>query len=123
IYKVENPKANQLIKEIIKSVDSKNTEYANLASKLKEIRTLALEEQNPTVVKALRLCAEHLAENNNFLINIPNDEPIDEDAENNEITHDANESLSYFLNLLLDLNNKHNISDLKEFNKKMMNYA
>ncbi|PJR04396.1 hypothetical protein [Avrilella dinanensis] len=120
---MENPKANQLIKEIIKSVDSKDTEYANLASKLKEIRTFALEEQNPTVVKALRLCAEHLAENNNFLINIPNDEPIDEDAENNEITHDANESLSYFLNLLLDLNNKHNISDLKEFNKKMMNYA
>ncbi|HLV47381.1 MAG TPA: hypothetical protein VKY32_10135 [Flavobacterium sp.] len=119
---MENPKANKLIKEVIKSVDTKNMEYANLASKLKEIRTFALEEQNPTVVKALRLCAEHLEENNNFLISIPNDEPIDEVALN-EIRHDATESLSYFLNLLLDLDNKHNLSDLKEYNKKMLNHA
>src|SRR5690606_40443037 len=70
----------------------------------------------------LRLCAEHLEENNNFLISIPNDEPIDEVALN-EIRHDATESLSYFLNLLLDLDNKHNLSDLKEYNKKMLNHA
>ena len=120
---MENPKANQLIKEVIKAVDTESATYSEIAPKLKEIRTFALEEQNPTVVKALRLCAEHLEENDNFLISIPNDDPIDETENNSSIAHNASESLGYFLNLLLDLNNKHNMADLKEYNKKMLNHA
>lgn len=120
---MENPKANQLIKEVIKKVDSDNAVYAEIAGQLKDIRKYAMDEQNPTLVKALRLCAEHLEENDDFLIRIPNDEPIEDETETNDFDHDAKESLGYFLNLLLDLDNKHNISDLREYNNKMMNYA
>lgn len=120
---MENPKANQLIKEVIKQVDSGNAVYAEIADQLKEIRKYALNEQNPSLVKALRLCAEHLEENDDFLIRIPNDEPIEDETQPNDFDHDAKESLSYLLNLLLDLDNKHNVSDLREYNNKMTNYA
>ena len=120
---MENPKANQLIDQVIKNVNAKEITYTDVAEKLIEIRAYALEEQNPTVVKALRLCAEHLKENESFLIAIPNDDPIDEESDTNETSINSTESLHYFLSLLLDLNNKHNMSDLREFNKKMTNYA
>jgi len=51
------------------------------------------------------------------LVNIPSDEPIEEDSEiSNE--NSSTESFNYFMSLMLDLENKHNLADLKEYNQQ-----
>ena len=46
-----------------------------------KIKIGKLELKNPVLTKALRLSYEHLEENNAFLIEIPNDDPIDDNLE------------------------------------------
>lgn len=94
-----------------------------LIDDIKKVRTYALEEQVPLVVKVLRYTYEHIENNNSFLIPVLDDEPIDEE-EVVEGTGDASpvESLKYLIALMKNLNNKMNISDLKEYRDLLANY-
>ncbi len=115
---MENTSANKLIKEIQDSLQKEfNPEY--VVESLKKLREFALLEQNPVVVKSIRLAYEQIENNNTFISEIPNDEPIDE--ENHNFGSTAEESLDYFLSLLLDISNKHNIADLREYNRILQN--
>lgn len=116
---MENSKANKLIHELLEEVKSNGINQDFLVPELQKLRTFALEENKPSVVKSLRLAYEHLAKNNSFEIAIPDDEPIDE-ASNIEKVY-GRESLEYYLSLFLDLNNRHNLSDIKEYNEKLQN--
>lgn len=95
-----------------------------LIGDLKKLRELALDEQNPVLVKAIRLTYEHIEENNAFLIAIPDDEPLEDSEENeSEIVRPEEtdlESLEYLISLFTDLKNKNNISDLREYNKAFL---
>lgn len=112
---MENKKAIKLVDQILENLDKTGINTDALIEDIKELRTYALQQQVPLVVKVLRLTYEHIEANNSFLIPILDDEPIDEesDVESNE----ANpvESLKYLISLTKNLNNKMNISDLKEY--------
>lgn len=121
---MENPNAQKLINKIQLDLFKTGFNAETIIGDLKKLRELALDEQNPVLVKAIRLTYEHIEENNAFLIAIPDDEPI-EDAE--EIETEINrpeetdlESLEYLISLFSDLKNKNNISDLREYNKAFL---
>ena len=118
---MENSNAQKLIKQIQGEIISNGINADAIVPELKKLREFALLEENPVVVKALRLAYEHIEQNNDFLVGIPSDEPVDEN-EVNEFGSTNTESFNYLLSLMLDLDNKHNIADLKEYNKLMLEF-
>ncbi len=120
---MENKKAIKLIDKILEDLDKTGINTETLIDDIKELRTYALEEQVPLVVKVLRFTYEHIEENNAFLIPILDDEPADEEVHIEE-DEDVSpvESLKYLLSLLKNLKNKVNISDLKEYRDLLMEY-
>ena len=119
LQKMENKYAQKLIEKIQKEILKNQFDVASIVADLKKIREYSLEEQNPVVTKALRLAYEHLEANNAFLIAIPDDEPIDDEADTDTTNFsDENnmESFEYFLSLIHDLTKKNNLLDLKEYN-------
>ncbi len=120
---LENKKAIKLIDKILEDLDKTGINTDTLIEDLKNLRTYALEQQVPLVVKVLRFTYEHIEQNNSFLIPIPDDEPIEEGAEvANQTTVDPVESLKYLVSLTKSLNNRMNISDLKEYRDALMEY-
>jgi len=121
---VENPTAQKLINKIQLDLFKTGFDAETLIGDLKKLRELALDEQNPVLVKAIRLTYEHIEENNAFLIAIPDDEPLEDSEENeSEIVRPEEtdiESLEYLISLFSDLKNKNNISDLREYNKAFL---
>lgn len=117
---MQNKQAIQLIEKIQKEIFQNKFDLSSAVEDLKKVREITMELNNPVLTKALRLAYEHLEENDAFLIEIPNDEPIDEDSdvENSTYSSEHNvESLNYFLSLLVDCSKKNNLLDLKEYNK------
>lgn len=120
---MENRQALKLIEKIQKELFKNNFEVSEIVAELKKLREITLELNNPVVTKALRLAYEHLENNNGFFIGIPADEPVDsKDAQVEANISDENnvESFNYFLSLLIDLDKKNNILDLKEYNKAFL---
>ena len=113
---MENQKAIALIDKILKNLDKTGINTDVLIDDIKQLRTYALEEQIPLVVKVLRYTYEHIESHDTFLVPVLDDEPIDgEDTivEANDVS--PVESLKYLIALMKNLNNKMNISDLKEY--------
>lgn len=119
---MENKYAQKLIEKIQKEILLEKFEIESIISDLKKIREYSMEEKNPVVTKALRLAYEHLESNNAFLINIPDDEPIEnEEEKSTSFSEEHNmESFEYFLSLIFDLSKKNNLLDLKEYNKAFL---
>ncbi len=121
---MENPSAQKLIKKIQVDLFKNGFVADTLITDLKKLREYALEEQNPVLVKAIRLTYEHLEQNGVFLIPIPDDEPVDDEteviSESNIGTENNMESLEYLLSLFSDLSHKNNLLDLKEYNKAFL---
>ncbi|SFD30793.1 hypothetical protein [Algibacter pectinivorans] len=120
---MENKKAIKLIDKILKNLDKTGINTDTLIDDIKELRTYALEEQIPLVVKVLRLTYEHIEATESFMIPMPDDEPIEEGAEvvaNDELA--PVESLKYVIALMKNLNNKGNIADLKEYRDLLNSY-
>jgi len=97
---------------------------------LKDLRKLVVEENIPLLAKVTRLTFEHIAEHDDFLIAIPDDEPLelDEDAEEEtEIveTEDVTgqESLEYMLSLMAEHSNKVNEMELRDYVKALKEHA
>ncbi|GAL61349.1 hypothetical protein [Algibacter lectus] len=122
---MENQKANKLVDKILKDLDESGINKEALIDDIKELRTYALEEQIPLVVKVLRLTYEHLEENSTFLIPILDDEPLEDEEEGAEAVNDLDtpvESLKYLIALTKNLNNKGNIADLREYKELFARY-
>lgn len=119
---MENKKAIKVIDKILKDLDKTGVNADVLIDDIKELRTYALEEQIPLVVKVLRLTYEHIEENDAFLIPMLDDEPIEEDGSVEASTDESPvESLKYLISLIRNLNNKANIADLKEYRDLLNN--
>lgn len=114
---MENSNAQKIIKKLQAEVISNGITAETIVPELKKLREFALLEEKPVLVKALRLAYEHIDQNNDFLVNIPSDEPIEEETSLN-VENTATESFTYFMSLMLDMENKHNIADLKEYNQQ-----
>ncbi|MDH7446513.1 hypothetical protein [Aquimarina sp. 2201CG14-23] len=114
---MENKKALKLIDKILTDLEKSGINTDVLIEDLKSLRSFALEQQVPLVVKVLRLTYEHIEENDSFLIPIPDDEPIEENEAPVEKSEDQNpvESLKYLISLLKDLKNKMNVMDLADY--------
>ncbi len=121
---MENASALKLIKKVQSDLIADGLIVENIVTDLKKLREFALLEEKPVLVKAIRLTYEHLLKNNAFLIAIPSDEPIDEELEQVEEPKTENdlESLNYILSLFKDVDNKHNLVDLKEYNTKLQEF-
>ena len=105
--------ANKKLDEIIAKVEKKGLEATKLIDDLKELRELALKEQDPLVTKVLRLTYEFLGENGSFDVQAQ----FDEDEEGNEypIEIEDNENLLYLLNLLKNADHKINREEIKDY--------
>ena len=106
-------RANQKLEQIIANVEKKGLEAPQLIEDLKELREMALLEQDPLVVKSLRLTYEFLQENDCFDV----EAQYEEDEEGNEypIEIDDKENLLYFLNLLKNADHKINREEIKDY--------
>lgn len=106
-------RANQKLEQIIANVEKKGLEAPQLIEDLKELREMALLEQDPLVVKSLRLTYEFLQENDCFDV----EAQYEEDEEGNEypIEIDDKENLLYFLNLLKNAEHKINREEIKDY--------
>ena len=99
---------------------------------LKDLRKLVVEENIPLLAKVTRLTYEHIAENEDFLIAIPDDEPLEpEDGAEEEVEASAEESeevkgqesLEYMLSLMAEHDNKLNELELREYVKSLKEFA
>jgi hypothetical protein len=106
-------RANQKLEQIIADVEKKGLEAPKLIDDLKELREMALLEQDPLVVKSLRLTYEFLQENECFDV----EAQYEEDEEGNEypIEIEDKENLLYFLNLLKNAEHKINREEIKDY--------
>lgn len=106
-------RANQKLEQIIADVENKGLEAPKLIDDLKELREMALLEQDPLVVKSLRLTYEFLQENECFDV----EAQYEEDEEGNEypIEIDDKDNLLYFLNLLKNAEHKINREEIKDY--------
>ncbi|MEY4287039.1 MAG: hypothetical protein RL511_1125 [Bacteroidota bacterium] len=106
-------RANQKLEQIIANVEKKGIEAPKLIDDLKELREMALLEQDPLVVKSLRLTYEFLQENECFDV----EAQYEEDEEGNEypIEIEDKENLLYFLNLLKNAEHKINREEIKDY--------
>ena len=114
---MENKAAIKLIDKILANLDKTGINTDKLIDDIKQLRTYALEEQIPLVVKVLRLTYEHIEEYGSFLIPVLVDEDDDTEVENEPV-----ESLKYLISLIKNLNNKINVSDLKEYRDLLNNF-
>ena len=106
-------RANQKLEQIIANVEKKGLEAPKLIEDLKELREMALLEQDPLVVKSLRLTYEFLQENDCFDV----EAQYEEDEEGNEypIEIEDKDNLLYFLNLLKNAEHKINREEIKDY--------
>lgn len=122
---MENKKAIALIDRILKDLDKTGINTDTLIDNIKELRTYVLEIEVPLAVKVLRYTYEHIENNDNFLIPIPEDTPIEDDLElEDTVVVETNpiESLQYLISLIKNLDNQMNILDLKYYKKALTEY-
>ena len=105
--------ANQKLETIIANIEKKGLEAPKLIEDLKELREMALLEQDPLVVKVLRLTYEFIQENECFDV----EAQYEEDEEGNEypIEIEDQENLLYLLNLLKNAEHKINREEIKDY--------
>jgi hypothetical protein len=116
LLNLENMKtlrANQKLEQIIANVEKKGLEDPKLIDDLKELREMALLEQDPLVVKSLRLTYEFLQENECFDVEAQYEE--DEEGNDYPIEIEDKENLLYFLNLLKNAEHKINREEIKDY--------
>jgi len=105
--------ANIKLEAIIATVEKDGLLAKNLIEDLKELRELALKEQDPLVTKVLRLSYEYLGEKKSFGVQAQ----YEEDEEENEypIEIEDLENFLYLLNLLKNADHKINREEIKDY--------
>lgn len=111
---MKSEKASKKIDSILKKANKKGNTVGILIDELKELRTIALEEQDPRVTKVIRLCYEYIDEKGCFDLTVQKEE----DEEGEEYVVEAGtdlENITYLLNLVRYSENKYNREELGEF--------
>ena len=100
-------KANLAINELLKSVQKK-FEAEPTVSKLQEIREMAKEEKDPTIVKICRLASEYIQANENFDLGYVAEEEIGDMTD-----------MEYLLELMLKVDKQANREEIQEIRDKL----
>ncbi len=120
-----NPEALKLVDKILGDLERNGIIINTLIEDLKALRPYAIEEQDPTLTKVIRLTYEHVEEHKGFNIPIPEDEEIEEGVElvKTEVTDESKlESLTYLVQIMKDAQRKSNRADLIEYRDALMEY-
>lgn len=126
---MENIKAQKLLNKIQRDLMRNGIITNTIVEDLKDLRQLVVEENIPLLAKVTRLTYEHINEHDDFLIAIPDDEPLelDEEVEETEVeeTDDitGQESLEYMLSLMAEHSNKLNEMELRDYVKALKEHA
>jgi TPP-dependent pyruvate/acetoin dehydrogenase alpha subunit len=112
-YSMKTGIANKKLEAIIASVEKDGILYKGIVEDLKELREQALKEQDPLVVKVLRLTYEFLQDRQGFDVQAQ----YEEDEEGNEypLEIEDQENLLYLLNLLKNADHKINREEIKDY--------
>ncbi|MBC9811398.1 hypothetical protein H9Y05_02815 [Crocinitomicaceae bacterium CZZ-1] len=110
---MKTAEANQKLDAIVEKVEKKGISAPNLVEDLRELREVALKEQDPLVTKVLRLTYEYLSANDAFDVEAQYDE--DEDGNEYPIEVEDKENLLYLLNLLKNAEHKINREEIKDY--------
>lgn len=100
-------KANLALNNLLKAVN-KDFDAEEVVKQLSEIREMALEEKDPTVVKICRLAKEYIAENGNFNLGYVEEEEIGEMSD-----------MEYLIELLLHIDNEANREEVREIRDRL----
>ncbi len=105
--------ANKKLETIISKVEKDGVLYSGVIEDLKELREQALKEQDPLVVKVLRLSYEFLKDREAFNVQAQ----FEEDEEGNEypLEIEEKENFLYLLNLLKNAEHKINREEIKDY--------
>lgn len=121
---MKNPKAQKLLDKIHRDLLRNGIVINTIVGDLKELRPYAVEEEDPLLAKVIRLTFEHIETYQTFDIPIPEDEPLDELADDeSESSSTPEESLDYLLSLMSDTAIKNNEMDLREYSRNLQEYA
>jgi len=105
---MNNPKAKELLKKVITNVEN-GASVESIGEQLMAIREIALQLEDPLVVKTLRILKEKLEEDESLDFDVELEIP-EEDLEEYE---EPENHLTYLLNLLIDSDNKYNREEIK----------
>lgn len=105
---MNSPKAKELLKKVVEEVENDGA-VESVCEQLLAIREIALELEDPLVVKTLRILKEKLNEDESLDFDIELEIP-EEDLEEYE---EPENHLTYLLNLLIDSDNKYNREEIK----------
>ena len=123
---MENIEGNKLIVKLQRDLAKSGIVKDNLVKGLKELRPLAMAENDPTLTKVIRLAYEHIEQTGTFSIPIPADEAIVEGEELETMDMDdfdnKKKNLDYLLSLMLDRKNPTNRQDLMEYRDMLKDF-
>ena len=109
--------ANQKLDKIIEKVEKQGVSAPGLIDDLKDLRQSALLEQDPLVVKVLRLTYEFLDENDCFDVQAQYEE--DEDGNEFPVEIEDKDNLLYLLNLRKNADHKINREEIKDYRSSL----
>lgn len=111
---MNNSKAQKILNKLIQEVQNE-FDTQSVCNQLSELRTIALEIEDPLIVKTLRLMREKLEEDKSFEIELEFED--EEDAEEYEVPENQ---LAHLLLLILESDNKYNREEIKLFRTALM---
>jgi len=120
-----SPEGLKLIDKILKDLDRNGIVTNTLVADLQKLRPFAIQEEDPSLTKVIRLTYEHIEENQGFEIPIPEDEEIEEGVELVKIEPTEAtkvESLTYLVSLMKDAMKPSNRTDLLEYRDALMDF-
>lgn len=113
---MKTEKGNKILSDLISKIE-KDFDIEYITEELKKARAIALEEEDPLLVRVFRQIYEYLAENEAFDYTVEKEYSEDEDGEEVEEIKEPEtdtENLVYLLNLIKGSENKFNREEIKE---------
>mgnify|MGYP006076987563 CR=1 FL=1 len=113
---MKTEKGNKILSELVAKIE-KDFDIKLITTKLKEVRAVALEEEDPLLVRVSRQIYEYLAENEAFDYTVEKEYSEDDEGEEVEEVKAPGtdtENLVYLLNLIKGSENKFNREEIKE---------
>ncbi len=112
---MKSEKANKILKDLVTKIE-KDFDVEYIIGELKKVRPIALEEEDPLLVRVFRQTYEYLEENQAFDYTV--EKVFSEDEDGEEIEEDkepgtSSENLTYLLNLIIKSENRFNRDEIK----------
>lgn len=113
---MKTEKGNKALRELIEKINN-DFDIAETIEALKNIRQVALEEEDPLLVRVFRQTYEYLEENECFDYTVEKEYEENEEGEEEETIKAPGtdvENLTYLLSLILKSDNRFNREEIKE---------